>query len=227
VPRRPAGCGRSGGRRRHAARSPASAPRLSVLDRLRLRWSQARADLESDAPQPAQRVRPDEAGTPEAAAGDEAWDRPLPRGCSGRPGHTNLFGTMLRLGAGSDEVAVLDDQRGLPDPTSGPRPRRARRRRAARTASTTSRAEATAPGRSSPSDLRRGRPRLRRAPDHERRHGSRRAGPLTRYCARERAPQLPHWREGLRECLTGLVVDTRGRRPGGRVARCLEALRLR
>ena len=139
----------------------------------------------------------------EAAAGPQAW---IVRTSwlFGSTGH-NFLRTMLRLGAERDEVAVVDDQRGCPTYVghlaeataelvdddlprgSGMSPR-----------------TATARGRTSPRRSSR-RPASTAACGGSRPRSSSRPAPRPAYSVlrseRAGAPQLPHWREGLRACL--------------------------
>jgi dTDP-4-dehydrorhamnose reductase len=139
----------------------------------------------------------------EAAAGDQAW---IVRSAwlFGPTGH-NFVRTMLRLGAERDEVAVVDDQRGSPTYVG---------HLAAATAAITELPfgvyHVAAAGDCTWADFAEaifeeaGLPaRVRRITTAE--FGARAPRPAYSVLRSEQgAPELPHWREGLRECLARL-----------------------
>ena len=149
----------------------------------------------------------------EAAAGPDAW---VVRSSwlFGETGH-NFVRTMLRLGAERDEVSVVDDQRGCP---------------------TYVRHLATAVRELMDEDLPRGiwhlaaagdctwadfaeaifeearlDCRVRRVTTEELGRPAPRPPNTVLRSERPGAPALPHWREGLRECLEALEVPVNGR----------------
>ena len=143
----------------------------------------------------------------EAAAGDRAW---VVRSSwlFGSTGH-NFLRTMLRLGAERDEVAVVDDQRGCPtyvghlaratkDLVDAGLPRGVWHLAAAGDCTWADLAEAVF----EESDL---ACRVRRISTEE----LGRAAPRPAYAVlrseRPDAPLLPHWREGVRDCLARLA----------------------
>ena len=166
----------------------------------------ATAYLESDAPSPLSSYGRTKLHG-EAAAGEQAW---IVRsswlfGPTGR----NFVRTMLRLGAERDEVAVVDDQRGCPtyvghlaaatrQLVDGARPFGLWHLAAAGDCTWAELAEAIFEEAGLACRVRRistaelGRPAPRPASSVLR---SERAG----------TPSLPHWREGLRECLVRLA----------------------
>jgi dTDP-4-dehydrorhamnose reductase len=140
----------------------------------------------------------------EAAAGEQAW---VVRSSwlFGATGH-NFVRTMLRLAAERDEVAVVDDQRGCPTyvghlaaavadvvrPPSGVSPAAAA---AAGPGADSAAAICAVPG----VDC-----RVRRIPSGE--YPARAERPAYSVLRSERgAPELPHWRQGLRDCLALLA----------------------
>jgi dTDP-4-dehydrorhamnose reductase len=166
--------------------------------------------VESDAPNPLSAYgRSKLLG--EAAAGEHAW---VVRSSwlFGLTGH-NFVRTMLRLGTERDEVAVVDDQRGCPtyvghlavavrELVDGDRPRGLWHVAASGDCTWADFAEAIFEEAGLECRVRRittadlGRPALRPAYAVLR-------------SERANAPVLPHWREGLRACLTELrAVDT-------------------
>ena len=208
---RPAGCGR-GERRRHGARGRARRAARRVLHRLRLRRPQGRAVRRVGQPEPAVGVRHDEA--PRRGRGRRArLDRHGARGSSARPGTTS----SARCSASEPSAT-----RSPSSPTSA----------AARPTSATSRlrpASSSTPrsavrhlasrggrrlhlGRFRRGDLRGGRSRLPGEADHD--GGVRRAGaprPAVSILRSEKgAPELPHWRDGLAECLRQRIADRDG-----------------
>jgi dTDP-4-dehydrorhamnose reductase len=144
----------------------------------------------------------------EAAAGEQAW---VIRS-SWLFGWTskNFVRTMLRLGAERDEVAVVDDQRGCP--TYAGHLAEATREvlelpfgvyhvAAAGDCTWAEFAEAIFEEAGLPT-------RVRRITSEE--FGARAPRPAYSVLRSEKgAPELPHWREGLRECLARLVCEQR------------------
>ena len=136
----------------------------------------------------------------EAAAGEQAW---IVRSSwlFGPTGH-NFLRTMLRLGAERDEVAVVDDQRGSPTYVSHlaaatcevlELPRGVYHVAAAGDCTWADFAEAIFEEAGLPT-------RVRRITTAE--FGARAARPAYSVLRSEKgAPELPHWRDGLRECL--------------------------
>jgi len=130
--------------------------------------------VESDAPAPASAYGRTKLHG-EAAAGERAW---IVRSSwlFGETGH-NFLRTMLRLGAGRDEVAVVDDQRGSPTYVLH---------------------LAEAIFEDAGIDC-----RVRRITTAE--FGAKAPRPAVSILRSEKcAPPLPHWREGLRACLAAL-----------------------
>jgi dTDP-4-dehydrorhamnose reductase len=139
----------------------------------------------------------------EAAAGDEAWV--VRSSWLFGPTSANFVRTMLRLGAGRDEVAVVDDQRG--SPTYVGHLAAATRRvmelpygvyhvAGGGDCSWAEFAEAIFEDAGLTT-------RVRRITSAE--FGARARRPSYSVLRSERgAPELPHWREGLRECLRRL-----------------------
>ena len=139
----------------------------------------------------------------EAAAGERAW---LVRssGLFGWTG-TNFVTTMLRLGRERDEVAVVDDQRTAPtyvghlaEATEAllDRPFGVWHVAADGDCTWAEFAEAIFAGAGLPT-------RVRRISSEELRRPARRPAYSVLRSEKE-APRLPHWREGLRECLERL-----------------------
>jgi dTDP-4-dehydrorhamnose reductase len=158
--------------------------------------------LESDAPAPLSAYGRTKLHG-EAAAGEEAW---IVRsswlfGWTSR----NFVRTMLRLGAEREEVAVVDDQRGCPtfvghlaEATKAilELPYGTYHVAAAGDCTWAELAEAVFEEAGLPT-------RVRRISSSE--FGARAARPAYSVLRSERgAPELPHWREGLRECLARL-----------------------
>ena len=147
----------------------------------------------------------------EAAAGERAW---VVRSSwlFGETGH-NFVRTMLRLGAERDEVAVVDDQRGCPTYV---------RHLAAATRELVDRGaefgvwHLAADGDCTWADFAEAifaeaglECRVRRITSGE--FGARAPRPAYSVLRSEkRAPRLPHWREGLRDCLAALRSAERG-----------------
>jgi dTDP-4-dehydrorhamnose reductase len=141
----------------------------------------------------------------EAAAGERAW---VVRSSwlFGETGH-NFVRTMLRLGAERDEVAVVDDQRGCPtyvghlaagtrELVEGGAPFGIWHLAAAGDCTWADFAEAIFDG--AGLDC-----RVRRIGTAE--FGAKAPRPATSILRSEKgAPELPHWRDGLRACLTAL-----------------------
>jgi dTDP-4-dehydrorhamnose reductase len=163
--------------------------------------------VESDAPNPLSAYGRSKLHG-EAAAGDDAW---IVRSSwlFGPTGH-NFVRTMLRLGAERDEVAVVDDQRGCP--TYVGHLAAAVRDLAALPYGVY---HAAAAGECTWAEFARAifeeaglDCRVRGIPSSE--YASSVERPAYSVLRSEKgAPQLPHWREGLRECLTRLVPRDR------------------
>ena len=194
---------RGGQRRRRPACGRARCAARRLVDRLRVRRDEGEPYVESDAPSPLGAYgRTKLYG--EGAAGERAW---IVR-TSWLFGATskNFVRTMLRLGAERDEVAVVDDQRGSPTYVGHLAEATEAGASTCRTASTTSPQTATAPGPTSPrrSSTRPGcTTRVRRITTAE--FGARAPRPAYSVLRSERgAPELPHWRDGLRACLDRL-----------------------
>ncbi len=142
----------------------------------------------------------------EAAAGETAWI--VRSSWLFGPTSTNFLRTMLRLGAERDEVAVVDDQRGSPTYVGHlaaatkqvvDLPHGVYHVAAAGECSWAEFAEAIFAGAGLST-------RVRRISTAE--FGARAPRPAYSVLRSERgAPELPHWREGLRECLKRLRVD--------------------
>ena len=147
----------------------------------------------------------------EAAAGEQAWI--VRTSWLFGPTSKNFLRTMLRLGAERDEVAVVDDQRGCPTYV-GHLAEATHACSSCPTASTTSPQQATARGPTSPRRSSRRRAfstRVRRITTAE--FGARAPRPAYSVLRSETgAPELPHWREGLRACLA-TRLRTRGSLP--------------
>jgi dTDP-4-dehydrorhamnose reductase len=161
--------------------------------------------VESDAPNP-QSVYARTKSYGEAAAGEQAW---IVRSSwlFGATGH-NFVRTMLRLGRERDEVSVVDDQRGCP--TYVAHLARATRLLLERPFGVY---HAAADGECTWAELAEAifdeaglRCRVRRITTAElNRPATRPAYSVLR--SEKGAPQLPHWREGLRECLAAMSRD--------------------
>ena len=137
----------------------------------------------------------------EAAAGERGVDRPHRRGSSA-PTSKNFVRTMLRLGAERDEVAVVDDQRGCPTYVGHLAAATAADRRAAVRRLPRRRRRRLHLGRVRRGDLRGGRPRRRVRRITTAEFGARAPRPAYSVLRSEKgAPELPHWRDGLRACL--------------------------
>jgi len=161
--------------------------------------------LESDAPNPLSAYGRTKLHG-EAAAGDRAW---IVRSSwlFGPTGH-NFVLTMLRLGSQRDEVAVVDDQRGCPTFVGH------------LAAATRELVDAEAPfgvwhvaasGECTWADLAEAifedaglRCRVRRVGTADLDRPAPRPAYSVLRSARAGAPELPHWRDGLRECLAQL-----------------------
>ena len=142
--------------------------------------------LESDAPRPVGAYGRTKLHG-EAAAGDQAWVVRT-SWLFGPVGH-NFVRTMLRLGAERDEVSVVDDQRGCPTFTE--------HLAAAGECSWADFAEAIFAEAGLTCSV-------RRVTTAE--YGARAPRPAYSVLRSERgAPELPHWRDGLRACLTRIA----------------------
>lgn len=143
----------------------------------------------------------------EAAAGDQAWV--VRSSWLFGPTSKNFVRTMLRLGAERDEVAVVDDQRGSPTYVG---------HLAAATRDVMKLPygvyHVAAAGECSWAELAEAifeeaglTTRVRRISTAE--FGARAPRPPYSVLRSERgAPELPHWRDGLRECLKRLPIAT-------------------
>jgi dTDP-4-dehydrorhamnose reductase len=145
----------------------------------------------------------------EAAAGDDAW---VVRsswlfGATG----SNFVRTMLRLGREQDEVSVVDDQRGCPtyvghlaaavrELADGDRPRGVWHIAAEGDCTWAEFAKAIF----EEADI---QCRVRTISTEELSRPARRPAYSVLRSERPGAPRLPHWREGLRECLRRLARD--------------------
>ena len=138
----------------------------------------------------------------EAAAGEQAWI--VRTSWLFGPAGSNFVKTMLDLGARQDEVAVVDDQRG--SPTYAPHLAAAVRElvelphgvwhlAGAGDCTWAEFAEAIFEEAGLPT-------RVRRITSAESGRVARRPAYSVLRSERPDAPQLPHWREGLRECLS-------------------------
>lgn len=164
--------------------------------------------LESDGPNPLSAYGRTKAHG-EAAAGEQSWI--VRSSWLFAPGGRNFVRTMLRLGAEQDEVAVVDDQRGCP--TYAPHLARATRELLERpfgiwhvvAAGDCTWAEfAEAIFEEASLDC-----RVRRISSAD--FGARASRPAYSVLRSEKgAPELPHWREGLRECLAAIRAATAG-----------------
>jgi len=168
--------------------------------------------VESDAPNPLSTYgRSKLLG--EAAAGEDAW---IVRSSwlFGRTGH-NFVRTMLRLGAERDEVAVVDDQRGCPtyvghlasavrELVDTDRPRGLWHLAADGDCTWADFAEAVFAEAGLAC-------RVRRITSEELARPASRPAYAVLRSERAGAPRLPHWRDGLRECLAAISgVEGRG-----------------
>ena len=183
--------------------SPSSAFRSSPTRATTSSTGEAEPYVESDAPDPLGAYGRTKLHG-EAAAGTEAW---IVRSSwlFGPTGH-NFVRTMLRLGAERDEVAVVDDSGAAPT-YIGHLAEATAPWSSCRSASTTSPPRATAPGPSSRrrSSRRPGSCRVRRITSAE--FGAKAPRPAYSVLRSEKgAPELPHWRDGLRECLALLAA---------------------
>ena len=207
---RPAGGGR-GQRRRHAARRRARRAARLLLDRLRLRRrASATPYVESDSPEPARRVRPDEAAR---------------RGRGRRGGVDRALVVALRA-----RPATTSSARCCASARSATRSRWSTTSAAARPTSGTSRRRSpaivelpfgvyhvAAGGDCTWADFAEAifeeaglDCRVRRITTAE--FGARAPRPAYSVLRSEQgAPALPHWREGLRACLAGCIVVAFGR----------------
>ena len=201
---RPAGRGR-GERGRHDARSGARSPLVAYSSDYVFDGRKGTPYVESDSPSPLSAYGMTKLHG-EAAAGERAW---VIRSSwlFGATGH-NFVRTMLRLGSERDEVAVVADQRGCP--TYVGHLAAATRElvdAGRRSASGTSRPAATAPGPISPRQSSRRQAldcRVRRITTAE--FGARAPRPAVSILRSEKgAPELPHWREGLSDCLAAIA----------------------
>ena len=201
--------GRSGGRggrerARHAERRRRRRARRLLLHRLRLRRDEGRAVRRVGRDRAALGLRADEARR--RAGGSGRLDRPLVVALRRGPATTSS-GRCCGSGAERDEVSVVDDQRGCPtyvghlaeatravlDLPYGTLPRRRRR--------------ATAPGPSFAEAIFEEAGldcRVRRISTAE--FGAAAPRPAYSVLRSEKpdTPRLPHWREGLRDCLARL-----------------------
>ncbi len=158
--------------------------------------------VESDGPNPISAYGRTKAHG-EAAAGERAWV--VRSSWLFAPAGRNFVLTMLRLGAERDEVAVVDDQRGCP--TYAPHLARATREilklpygiwHVAAAGDCTWAEFAEAIFEDAGIDC-----RVRRISSAE--HGARAARPAYSILRSEKgAPELPHWREALGECLAAI-----------------------
>ena len=210
---RPAGRGR-GQRRRHAERCRARRAARLLLERLRLRRRQARAVRRVGLARPARRVRAHEAAR-RGGRRRAGVDRPLLVALrADRPqlrAHDAAPGRRARRGGGRGRPARLPDLRRVISR------RRCRRSSSCRSASTTWPREgdctwadfAEAIFAEAGLDC-----RVRRIDSAE--FGARAPRPAYSVLRSEKgAPELPHWRDGLRECLAGSAESPRLRRRTG------------
>ena len=164
--------------------------------------------VESDGPNPLSAYGRTKAHG-EAAAGEKSWV--VRSSWLFAPIGRNFVLTMLRLGAERDEVAVVDDQRGCP--TYAPHLARATREilelpfgiwHAAAAGDCTWAEFAAAIFDEAGLDC-----RVRRISSEE--FGARAPRPAYSVLRSEKgAPELPHWREGLRECLAAIRSGAAG-----------------
>ena len=183
---------------------PRSAPRSSTTRPTTSSTARKREPyLESDGPNPLSAYGRSKLHG-EAAAGEQAWI--VRSSWLFGPTGNNFLRTMLRLGAERDEVSVVDDQRGSPTFVGHlAAATRAAARAAVRRLARRRRGRVHV-GRLRRGDLRGGRAGLPRPPDLDGRARPARAapgvlGPPQREAG---APELPHWREGLRESLAAI-----------------------
>ena len=156
--------------------------------------------VESDAPNPLSAYGRTKLHA-EAAAGEDAW---IVRTSWLFGWAANFLRTMLALGAERDEVAVVDDQRGS-RPSWGIWRRRCASSSSCRAACGTSPPTATARGRSSPRrSSRRQDSTAACAASRRGARPSRAAAGVLGAAQRARGAPLPHWRDGLRDCLARL-----------------------
>ena len=164
--------------------------------------------MESDGPNPLSAYGRSKLGS-EAVAGDDAW---IVRSSwlFAETGH-NFLRTMLRLGSELDEVSVVDDQRGCPtyaghlaaatrELVDAGRPRGVWHLAAGGDCMWAEFAEAIFEA--AELDC-----RVRRISTAELGRPAPRPAYSVLRSERPEAPELPHWRDGLRDCLTRLVAS--------------------